>query len=55
MNRRSFLATAGGAAAQGPPPARSTMDQPARLELEQANVRQSLDYARDHLGLRPGA
>jgi len=33
----------------------SALDQPARLELEQANVRQSLDYARDHLGLRPGA
>jgi sugar phosphate isomerase/epimerase len=28
------------------------MDQEARVRLEQANVRQSLDYARDELGLR---
>jgi hypothetical protein len=30
----------------------SRMEQPARLELEQANVRQSIEYARDQLGLR---
>jgi hypothetical protein len=30
----------------------SKMDEKARLELEQANVRQSVDYSRDVLGLR---
>jgi sugar phosphate isomerase/epimerase len=35
-----------------PIPRVTSMDRAAAMELEQANVRQSLDYARDELGLR---
>jgi 3-oxoisoapionate decarboxylase len=38
-----------------PIPVVTAMEQQARLDLEQENVRRSIEYARNELGLRPGA